>query len=47
MPRKEFTLLAFAQNKLRPEDKCAIIKLAASCEDMLVTVSQIYREVGR
>ena len=44
---RKFTLLAFSQGKLRPEDKCAVIKLASSCEDMLVTVSQIYREVGR
>ena len=44
---KKYSLKMLSQNKLRPEDKCAIIKLAASCEDMLVTVSQIYREVGR
>ena len=44
---KKYSLKMLADNKLRSEDKCAVLKLASSCEDMYVTVSQIYREVGR
>ena len=44
---KKYSLLALSQGKLRPEDKCGIMKLASGCEDMYVTVTQIYREVGR
>ena len=44
---KKYSLLMLSQNKLRPEDKCGIMKLAKSCDDMFIVVDQIYREVGR
>ena len=44
---RKFTLLAFSQGKLRPEDKCGILRLANSCQDMSIVINDILRDVGR
>lgn len=43
----EYKLRDLAKGKLRREDKCAAIRLTLDCDDMYVTVSDIYRMAGR
>lgn len=45
---REFTLQnAYQRNRLRVEDRCGIMRLAASCDDMKLAVGAIYETAGR
>lgn len=44
---KKYKLVDVAAGKLRTEDRCAAMRLARSCEDMLVSVRDIYSLAGK
>lgn len=44
---KKYKLIDLAKNKLRPEDKCGVLRLSGGCDDIKVTVLAIYELAGR
>lgn len=45
---REFTLVdQYARNRLRVEDRCAIMRLTRGCFDMQLAVTSIYADAGR
>lgn len=45
---REFTLKAhYQENKLYPEDRCQLLRIAAGCMDSMDATKRIYEMAGR